>query len=253
MLSKALAFALPLVAGDPPPTIALHAERGAFVLLEDEALAYLPETTDGDAAPVLVVLHGAGGNAATAMAAVADEASRRGVAVVAPKSRGSTWDVIAAAMGGGSGFSNPDARLPGGDRKRIARALEALAAKAPVDPERLALMGFSDGASMALSLGIAEPARYPYVMAFAPGAVLSGGGGKAARAQRVLIAHGTADTVIPYAHDTGVVCPKAARGGRQIRFVTTNARHEVDAETLALAFDDFLSPATRPPAEGCPR
>lgn len=253
-MSKVLAFALLLVAGDPPPTIALHADRGAFVLLDDDALAYLPDKAPGDTVPAMVVLHGSGGNAATAMSAVVGEASRRGVAVIAPKSRGATWDVVdAAASASVGGFSNPDARLPSGDRKRIARALEALTARVAVDPERTALMGFSDGASMALSLGIADPDRFPYVIAFAPGLVLPGGGRKAAKAQRVLIAHGTADRVIPYSHGAHIVCPKVARGGRQVRFVTTASRHEVDADTLGLALDDFLSPPTRPAAEGCPR
>ena len=44
--------------------------------------------------PLLVMLHGARGSAASVMSIVADAAEAHGVIVLAPDSRGATWDVI---------------------------------------------------------------------------------------------------------------------------------------------------------------
>ena len=61
----------------------------------------------GRGLPLLVALHGAGGTGAQMVSLLAAEAARRGVLVVAPDSRGSTWDAVgprnsAGRTGGGS-------------------------------------------------------------------------------------------------------------------------------------------------------
>ena len=233
------------------PTVRLEAEGGRFIMLED-GVAWVPEA-GSPPPPVMIVLHGAGGNAATALSNVIGEASRRGIAVVAVKSGGRTWDAMDVMLGrSGGGFAGGAKRLPSADRNRIARALDALAEDTPVDRSRLALFGFSDGASMALSLGVASPETYPFVVAFAPGGVIERRAGKAAARQEVVIAHGTEDRIIPYRHDVAYVCPKVTAGDRTVRFVTFSGGHRVDQPSLRAILDAFLDPGRTVGEPGCP-
>ena len=91
-------------------------------------------------APLIVALHGAGGIARQVLDLLAVQAERHGIIVLAPESRGSTWDVIRGAYG-------PDVAF-------IDRALTKIFQLHPIDPARIALSGFSDGASYGLSLGV---------------------------------------------------------------------------------------------------
>ena len=74
-------------------------------------------------------------------------ADRAGVAVLAADSRGTTWDAIRGGFGDDVAFLN--------------RALEHVFGRLAVDPARVALGGFSDGASYAISLGLANGDLFP--------------------------------------------------------------------------------------------
>ena len=78
-------------------------------------------------------------------------ADHAGVAVLAPDSRGTTWDAIRDDFGDDVTFLN--------------RALEFVFARLHVDPARVAVGGFSDGASYALSLGLANGDLFPRIVA----------------------------------------------------------------------------------------
>ena len=105
-------------------------------------------------APLALMLHGAGGSAAGVRStfAIAEEF---GVAVLAPDSRGATWDAIRGHFGPDVAFVNA--------------ALQHAFARVAVDPRRLGVGGFSDGASYALSLAIANGDLFTHVLAFSPG------------------------------------------------------------------------------------
>jgi hypothetical protein len=70
-------------------------------------------------------------------------------------SRGQTWDGIRGGFG-------PDVDFLDG-------ALEKVFGMVAVDPTRLALGGFSDGATYALSLGLVNGDLFPRIVAFSPG------------------------------------------------------------------------------------
>lgn len=131
-------------------------------------------------APLAVMLHGAGGNAGHGLALLEPFAAQQGLLVLAPSSEGETWDVLLDGWG-------PDVRA-------IDSALDWVFARYRVDPARLALGGFSDGASYALSLALVNGDLFHRAVALSPGYI--------ARAPRqgevkAFVSHGTADLVLP--------------------------------------------------------
>ena len=158
-------------AGPPPApgTSALDLDLGTEVLLA---------VPPGEVGALLVFCHGAGGSAADALRAVGDLATARGVAVLAPTSAGTTWDLIAGGLGR--------------DVAVLDAALADVFTRLPV--AHVALAGFSDGASYALSLGVANGDLAEAVLAFSPGFVaVPGRYGR----PRFWISHGTDDRVLP--------------------------------------------------------
>src|SRR5512144_495065 len=95
-----------------------------------DGLLYVPAGYQGDRrVPLVVMLHGAGGQAkiSESFAKLADDYE---TVVLAPDSRRGTWDAILGQMG-------PDVEF-------IDAALAHVFARCAVDPGRLAIAGFSD-------------------------------------------------------------------------------------------------------------
>lgn len=120
-----------------------------------DALLYVPEGLPlTQPLPLVVMLHGAGGNARHALAPLLDHAEAHGL-LLAPESRRRTWDVILGGYG-------PDVAF-------IDRALTWVFGRYAVDPAQVVLEGFSDGASYALSLGLGNGDLFTHLLAFSPG------------------------------------------------------------------------------------
>jgi phospholipase/carboxylesterase len=130
------------------------------------------------ARPLLVFFHGAGGTAAQSLAAMAGPAADDGVLLLAPTSVAATWDLIAGGLGR--------------DVAVLDAALAEVAGSCAVT--RTGFAGFSDGASYALGLGLANGDLVDAVLAFSPGFAAP-----PARVGRpaVWICHGRADRVLP--------------------------------------------------------
>lgn len=188
-----------------------------------DALLYVPPTLpDHRPAPVLVFLHGAGGDPRGALALVEREAEQAGVALILPASRGRTWDVI----GGGYG---PDVGL-------LDRAVERAFARHWLDPARLAIGGFSDGASYALSIGLANGELFRRVLAFSPGSLAAA---KPRGRPRVYVSHGTEDDVLPIGPCSRRLVPALRRAGYEVAYREFAGGHwvppDLAREALALA------------------
>ena len=173
--------------------------------------------------PLLVLLHGAGGTAQQAVDLVADRAGAAGLALLAPPSRAGTWDVIAGGWGPDVAFIN--------------RALQAVSARWPTDPARVAVAGFSDGASYALSLGLANGGLFGAVLAFSPGFVAP----VPARGQpRVFISHGKEDEVLPVGPCSRRIVPALRQAGYDVNYREFDGGHTVPRsiadDALAWAF-----------------
>src|SRR5918997_3901830 len=107
--------------------------------------------------PLVLLLHGAGEDERDGLAQLRGQADEAGLILLTLSSCGPTWDSI---LGRGR---------YGSDIAAIDRALEHTFSRCAVDPERVGVGGYSDGASYALSLGIANGDLFSHVLAFSPG------------------------------------------------------------------------------------
>ena len=166
----------------PRPGVVTSATGESRLGLETgrDAILHLPPTPASGPLPLLILFHGAGSSGEIQLrrlGAIPDEA---GVAVLAPDSRGPTWDAIRGGFG-------PDVEF-------LDRALARVFDTVEVDPARLTIGGFSDGATYALSLGLINGDLFPRVAAFSAGFVI---GGAAHGKPRVFMSHGTNDDILP--------------------------------------------------------
>ena len=197
-----------------------------------EAMAYRP--AGAPAVPGLLVLfHGAGGNAARFITLFQDEADRRGLILLSVQSTDMSWDIVRS--GEAPSGRAPTVR-PGIDAKRTDAALKALFAKVRIDPAKVIAAGFSDGASYALSIGLANDHLFTGIVALAPGFVRKTGN---QRRQRIAIAHGKADQVLPYASAREIAA--LLRGnGYPVNLADFDGGHGVEPGSLAASLDFVL-------------
>ena len=175
-------------------------------------------------APMALLLRGAGGHALHGLDLLRDQADAAGLILLAPASRDSTWDLIAR-------------HYYGADVELVERSLAMVFADYAIDTARLAVGGFSDGASYALSLGIDNGDLFSHVMAFSPGFILP----LASRGlPRVFIAHGDADDVLPAAICSRRIVPRLEREGYPVTYVEFAGGHVVPPEIAQRALDWFL-------------
>ena len=191
-----------------------------------DGLFFAPTTYDpARPAPLVVLLHGAGGDADDVIPVFQAEAEAGGFLLLVPDSRGPTWDVVRGTYG-------PDVTFV--DRA-LAHAFEHYA----VDPTRVAVGGFSDGASYALSLGITNGDLFTHVIAFSPGFMVPA----AQRGTpRLFISHGTRDSVLPIEVCSRRLVPQLRRAGYDVRYDEFEGGHSVPRSVARDAIAWFEAP-----------
>jgi len=195
-----------------------------------DGLLYLPRQTPPQPAPLLLLLHGATGSAKgiTSRLDIEAQAEELGLVVLAPDSRGRTWDVIGGAFG-------PDVAF-------IDRALARTFAKVSIDPRRLAIGGFSDGASYALSLGVVNGDLWSHVLAFSPGFLVA----EATRGRpRIFMTHGTSDPILPIDNASRRLAPQLRNAGYALDYREFEGGHLVP-RPLARAGFEWLTGSAHP-------
>ena len=175
-------------------------------------------------APLALLLHGAGGHARHGLDLLRSLADTTGLILHAPASREHTWDLLVGRRYG------PDATL-------IDRALEHTFSRYAVDPARLAIGGFSDGASYALSLGITNGDFFTHVIAFSPGFMAPAGH---AGSPRVFVSHGTRDGVLPIGRCSRRIVPELERGGYDVLYREFDGGHKIPPEIVLEAVGWFM-------------
>ena len=136
--------------------------------------------------PLLTVLHGAGRQDELLCKGYRGEAAARDCLFMIPRSTDFTWDLL-------TGANRPDLDF-------LEQVYAGIYARLPVDPDRQALIGYSDGASYALALGLSNPRRFRAVMGWAAGFVAIDTRliGPDDPKPRILLEHGTHDVVFPF-------------------------------------------------------
>lgn len=172
-------------------------------------------------APLAVMLHGAGGEARHGIGLLQPLADAAGLILLAPDSRGRSWDVIAR-----DGY--------GPDITYLDRALAWTFERCAVDATRLAIGGFSDGASYALSVGLTNGDLFTHVLAFSPGFMAPA---RQEGKPGIYVSHGTRDEVLPIARCSRQLVPRLERAGYEVIYREFDGPHTVPAEIAREATD----------------
>jgi phospholipase/carboxylesterase len=168
--------------------------------------------------PLVMMLHGARGRT-EGFDTFLKLANDAGAAAVTPDARQQTWDF--------------DLKGYGADLAFLDRVLEHVFARVNVDPRHVAIAGFSDGASYALSAGLANGDLFTHVLAFSPGFVVPVPRvGKPA----LWISHGTHDEVLSFENTRQKLVPQLEQWGYNVRFRQFEGKHEVTPELCKEAF-----------------
>lgn len=196
--------------------LALGLTRDGFLHVPE---GYSPDTP----APLFVALHGAGGSA-TNWASYPGRADARGMVLLAPDSRAFTWDLIIGGFG-------PDVEF-------LDLALAHTFERCRIDPARIALGGFSDGASYALSLGVSNGDLFSHLVAYSPGFIQASDPivGK----PPVFVSHGSQDSILPVSTTRNVIVPTLRDNGHEVTYAEFDGGHEVPAAISEAALDWFL-------------
>ena len=133
-------------------------------------------------------------------------------------------------------LGSPAGRRNGPDATLIGRALEHTFSRYAVDPARLAIGGFSDGASYARSSGITNGDLFTHMVAFSPGFVAPAGH---TGSPRVFVSHGTRDDVLPIDRCSRRIIPELERGGYDVLYREFDGGHTILPEIASEAIGWF--------------
>jgi predicted esterase len=185
--------------------------------------------TQQQPAPLVLLLHGAGGHAHDGLRVLLHLADHAGLLLVAPASTADTWDII-------------ERRRYGPDLALADAALDYVFGRCAVDPARLAVGGFSDGASYALSLGLNNGDLFTHVLAFSPG--FAGPGTRRGR-PAVFIAHGTHDPILPIDPCSRNIVRQLRAGGYPLEYREFAGEHGIPPEIAQAALAWFMAEEER--------
>jgi phospholipase/carboxylesterase len=182
---------------------------------------YMPHVT----MPLVVALHGAGGDANEPINLLGPYAEKEGFILLAPKSNGGTWDGV-------EGIYGPDIST-------VDAALRATFRRCNVDARRICLEGFSDGASYALGVGITNPEVFSRVVAFSPGFVPNS---EVQPVKRPLfISHGRDDFILPIDTASRVIVPELRSSGYDVTYLEFDGNHTVPQAVAEAAVQFMLA------------
>jgi phospholipase/carboxylesterase len=175
--------------------------------------------------PLLLVLHEAGGNAHDGLIPFVPLADRSGTLLLAPDSRQENWE------------DTPRIGLES-DQDFIERAMEKIAESHRIQARHTGVLGFAEGASFALSLGIRQGSRFSHVISLSPGRLKPVEIGVA---PKIFIAHGKRDPVTPAEHCGRPIALYLERMGFEVCYFEFEGGHVIDPAIVDIAMAWFLS------------
>ena len=166
--------------------------------------------------PLMVLLHGAGGNGGNMLRRLGAAVDAAGIAVLAPDSRNPrSWDAIHGNLGPDVSFLN----------RALARTFDMI----DVDPSRVSVGGFSDGATYAITLGLINGDRFTRVVAWSPGFFVEEAvNGK----PRFYISHGRADEILPIERCSRLIVPRLERRGYEVTYREFEGGHSMPPDVI---------------------
>ena len=208
------------------PTGFVHLEQGPA-----RAVLLTPDEIDPDERyPLVTVLHGAGRQDEALVRACRDEPERRQALFLIPRSVHPTWDLISCD-------ERPDLDF-------LEYAYDLIYRRYPIDPGRQALLGFSDGASYALSVGLSNPRLFRALMGWAAGfatvdaTFIEEGDPK----PWILLEYGTHDPLFPFEQVALPMRASLEGAGYPVEFrVDESGKHWPSSDFQTEALDWFFS------------
>ena len=190
-----------------------------------DGLLYVPKNYQASQpAPLVVMLHGAGGDARGGMIPFQNLADAAGLILLAPASCRQTWDVLYGEYGS--------------DITLLDQGLAQTFSRYAVDSNHIAIAGFSDGASYALSVGITNGDLFTHVIAFSPGFMAAAG---QIGEPRLFISHGTRDSVLAIDHCSRKIVPQVRRAGYDVLYREFDGPHTIPPAIADSALDWFMA------------
>jgi phospholipase/carboxylesterase len=196
--------------------LGLRAERDALLYVPESAARY-------PRAPLILSLHGATRNADRGIELLRSLSDEHGFLLLAPASIGHTWDVIESSYGPDIEFLN----------QSLSRTFELR----DIDPGRVAIAGFSDGASYSLSVGLANGDFFNAVFGFSPGFIVPG---EFKGKPPVFISHGTIDPILPIDQSSRRIVPGLKRLGYRVTYREFEGKHTLPPDVASEAMRWFM-------------
>jgi phospholipase/carboxylesterase len=189
-----------------------------------DGLFFVPSTYKSAApAPFALLLHGAGQRANELFAPLSTLAESRGLVLLAVDSREATWDLTYGGFGADVAF--------------IDSALAWAFARVAVDPKRLGVIGFSDGASYALAHGQVNGDLFRRTIAYSPGFLAPV---KPTGKSEYFVTHGTADRILSFANTRDAIVPSLKRVGYSVEFRQWDGGHGINKPLMEESVDWFV-------------
>lgn len=194
-----------------------------------DGFKYVPKGYHKDRpASLAVMLHGAGGEPEHGLSYLRKYADDKNIILIAPASRVHTWDVIARES-----FDQDVIFID----QALALAFDAYA----IDPARIAIGGFSDGASYALGIGLSNGDLFTHIIAFSPGfAYTIERKGRPA----IFVSHGIQDPVLPINPCSRRIVPRLEHEGYQVNYQEFTGAHEIP-DSIAKSGAEWFSQGIR--------
>ena len=174
------------------------------------SILFIPANNDAKRpAPFYLALHGATGSGDTMLRGTRAAADAHGVVVLSPSSRDFSWDAIRGDYAD--------------DFARVDKLIGQVFDRCSIDPRRIAIAGFSDGATYALSVGLLNGDLFTHIIAHSPGFIISGGAPRGK--PRIFISHGRQDTILPFDQCGRRIATQLERDGYRVRFDAFDGGH----------------------------
>ena len=186
---------------------------------ERDGVRYLPPQYRADTPiPLVLLLHGAGGSGARIAQRFGPYADELGIAFVAPDSTGVSWDRVDHLVS---------------DVRFIDRALAWAFGRVNAAADRLAIAGFSDGASYSLSVGLTNGDLFGRILALSPGflepATTYG-------TPHIYVTHGRRDDILPIDITSRRIVSRLKTAGYDVEYHEFDGKHETPPEICRPAF-----------------